>query len=207
MITIKFVSSMIKLFIMRFYNLLLRTLGYTRVYDLDTECDITIFYYLIRFLSTINLPLKLDITYERLGICTYINGRYMRYICYNTKLLGVIKSEKNLSSKNYHTVKKIELIPITENIQKKQKGQYKHINNNDRIDITQAKNQLYDVDNFTRPYDMIKFCQIADNVFITYDKIDRYISNNIKSIIIYREYFDDDLMEFIKTSEEITIQK
>lgn len=119
MITITFVISMIKLYIyifaMRLYNLLLKTLGYTRVYDLNEERDITLFYYLIRFLSTINITinhsLKFDITYEKLGVCTYINGRYMRYVCYDTKLLSVIKSEKYISSKKYHTVKKIELIP------------------------------------------------------------------------------------------------
>src|SRR5579872_623769 len=90
MITIKFGFSMIKLYIyiyvMKLYNLILKSLGYTRVYDLDSEHDITLFYYLIRFLSTIRLPLKLDITYERLGVCTYINGKYTRYVCYNTNL-------------------------------------------------------------------------------------------------------------------------
>lgn len=80
-----------------------------------------------------------------------------------------------------------------------------HYDKNNRIDITQVKNQLYDIDNFTRPYDMIKFCHITDNIFKTYDRFDKYMCDNIRSIIIYREYFDDDLMEFIETSEEITM--
>ena len=48
-----------------------------------------------------------NITYPRLGICTFINGKYVRYVCYNTKILNVIKDTKYISSKNYHSINKI----------------------------------------------------------------------------------------------------
>jgi len=218
------IFSMIKMYIhiymTRTINYVLRSLGYTRVYDLDSGEDLTIFYHVLKTLPILNLPITFDITYQRLGICTYIDKKYVRYVCYNTKLLSVIKTQNDLSSKHYHSIKKIELIPlsnylkdnsskdtisedtVSEDNNSKRLSEIKQ----NRIDMTDAKNHLYDVGNFTRLNDVIRFYQIINNVFATYDAYDKYMKENIKSINIHREYFDDDLIEFIKSQEKVYIE-
>lgn len=199
-----FICSIIKLYmniyIMRMINYVLKSLGYTRIYDLDTGDDLTIFYHVIKLLPILRLPCTFDITYQRLGICTYINEKYVRYVCYNTKLLSVIKMQNDLSSKHYHSIKKIELIPLMQDTGDTLADSVKH------IDMTAAKNQLYDVGTFTRPNDVIRFYQIMNNVFGTYDTYDKYTRDNIKSILIHREHFDDDLVEFIESCEEVYVE-
>jgi hypothetical protein len=190
------IKMYIHIYTIRIINYILRIFGYTRVYDLDSGNDLTIIYHIIKIIPHINLPITFDITYQRLGICTYIDEKYVRYVCYNTKLLSIIKNSNELSSKKYHSIKKIELIPLTKDT----------INDNNIIDITSAKNQLYDVGNFTRFYDVIRFYQIINNVFATYDTYDKYMSENMKSIYIHREYFDENLLEFINSYEEVYIE-
>lgn len=177
----------------RIVNFILRFLGYTRIYDLKSGQELTLFYHGVRIVSLLKLPLTFDITYSCLGVCTYSDDRYMRYVCYDTKLLSAIKEKNSLSSKHYHSIKKIELVLIQTQ------------NDSDTIDVTVAKDQLYDV-NFTRPYDVIKFYQIIHNVFETYDLFDEYVTHNINSIRIHREQFDDDLVEFVTTIEEVYIR-
>lgn len=212
-----FLYLMIKLYmhvyIMRLINYVLRSMGYTRIYDLDTGDDLTIFYHIIKLLPTLNLPLSFDVTYQRLGICTYINKNYVRYVCYDTKLSNAVKTEKEISSKHYHSVKKIELIYLThkdlvsdntsDNISE---DSSEDICISKRIDMTASKHQLYDVGNFTRPNDIIRFYQIMNNIFKTYDTYDKYMLENIKSIYIHREYFDEDLVEFVNSYEEVYIE-
>jgi len=181
----------LRIYFSRFFNFIMRLLGYTRIYDLESGQELTMFYHGIRILSLLKLPLFFDITYPCLGICTYSDDRYMRYVCYDTKLLSAVKEKNILSSKHYHSIKKIELINVRDDPE--------------LIDVTIAKDQLYDV-SFTRPYDVIRFYQIIHNVFKTYDSFDKYVTNNINSIRIHREQFDDDMLEFVTTIEEVYIR-
>jgi hypothetical protein len=69
----------------------------------------------------------------------------------------------------------------------------------DMIDITNAKNHLYDVSNFTRPVDMVRFFKIMNGM----NNMSNLYENGI--VVTTREYFDDSLLEFIVSREDVTL--
>ena len=79
------------------------------------------------------------------------------------------------------------------------------INSNDDSievdDVTSAKNHFHDVENYTRPIDIIEFYHIINGSTYKFNDI----KTGRKSIIIQREYFDDNILEFISSREEIKI--
>ncbi|VBB18350.1 putaive hydrogenase [Yasminevirus sp. GU-2018] len=185
LLALSYAKLYIYLFLLKCVNVVLKQLGYTRVYDLTTGADLTMMYYAFKFLEKSNLPVSVDVSYSRLGVCTYIGDKYVRYVCYDSKITNVIRSENIMSSKNYHTIKKIE-----------------HLVNEDNensvcvVDVTDSKYQLYDINNFTRPEDVVRFYSVMNG-----HGLDAFCKNS--SIRIQREYFDDDMMEFISVSEEV----
>ncbi len=172
---LKYMIICVKISYFRFYNFVLRILGYTRVYDIETNADLTFLYYALKIFNKY-CAFGIDITYRKIGVCKYQDNKYTRFVCYNKHILE-IENEK-LSSKNYHTIKKIELI-----------GPMKSIN------VTDAKNNFYDIESHTDLCDMIKFYKIYSGKKI----------NTSEKILITREYFDEDLLELITTQEEINV--
>jgi hypothetical protein len=161
----------------------LRLMGYTRVYDLETGHDLTVQYHFMKFISQINLPIKFDISYPYVGVCSYVDNRYVRFVKYDCKLSSVVQNispEKNLTMGRYMDIKKIELIKNTET-----------------IDVTDCKINLYDVGGYTRIVDVVKFYATMTGLSIDDEKY---------SIRIVREKFDQDLLEFITSSEEVFIE-
>jgi hypothetical protein len=172
---------------LRIVNVLLRVFGYTRVYDVQNEKDITFFYYLLRSIHGLKLPVSVDFSYPILGVCTYNNDCYIKYICYNEKLSKVEKIKKSImSSNNYDSIKKIELLNYngTDNI---------------KIDVTEAKYNFYDIEHFTDPYDMISFYRLYTGDLI----LNPNVKGNISTVLFTREDFDDSLLETVITYEEI----
>lgn len=166
----------VNIFYTRFINFILKKLKYTRVYDLKLCQDVSIIYYFISYISR-NFSFALDISYPVLGVCTFVGDRYVRYICYDTKLTEIIKNT-NPSSKNYHSIKKIELI-----------------HNGTVQNVTESKHNFYDYD-YTNITDVVKF----------YVLINGYLCDDYDSSTVHveREYFDDELFEFITIHEEIS---
>jgi hypothetical protein len=156
-------------------NHILCFLDYVRIYDIEKGIDITIIYYLIKHLLIID-----DMKYSKIGVCKYVNNKYVRYICYDTKLSD-IRNIKLCASK-YFDIKKIEI---------KTSDSYKY-------DITLAKNNFYNtVDHHNIDIrDIVRFYQIINNL---------YFKNEI-SICVSKEFFDDDSLEFIKMYDEMYIR-
>lgn len=188
---LKYVLTFVGIITMNFINMILRFLGYIRVYDIQFEDDVTFLYYFLKLINQFGLVI--DITYPKLGICRYINNKYVRYICYEEKLQSIEKISNNYSSKNYHYIKKIEIIfRMNDNLES---------NEIMRIDVTNAKNNLYDLNNdFTDMSDIVRFYKVITGSF----KIDP--NNNNISIFVTREKFDDNLLEFITTYDEVQFQ-
>lgn len=177
-----YIKLLIHIFFLKYINIILKYLIHIRVYDLVTNDNLTITYYSAKFLAMLNCQLSFNYIYPCIGVCTYIEDRYVRYICYNTKITDVIKPETALSSKNYHTIKKMELITKSK------------INTSyDIFDVTDAKNQLYDVNNFTKLIDVVRFYKRTRSHI---NNIDMLCENNL--IRIQREYFDDNLLELVR---------
>lgn len=172
---------------LRIVNVLLRVFGYTRVYDIQNGKDITFFYYLLRSVLRLKLPVSVDFVYPILGVCTYNNDCYIRYICYNEKLSAVEKKKKSkMSSNNYESIKKIELL------------NYDGVSNI-KIDVTEAKYNFYDIEYFTDPYDMITFYRLYTGDLL----LNPTAKGNISTVLFTREDFDDSLLETVTTYEEI----
>jgi hypothetical protein len=180
----------------------------------------------------------IDVTYPKIGVCRYVDNRYIRYICYNKKLLGIENKSLKFSAKHYLDIKKIEMITKDKN------------NNVTKTDITNAKYNFFDnayfvekntteSDNnttqsgllagqssantsdmnisningitsvnefpmkFTDFSDIIKFYQTINFFKYNFDTKpgNKYDANS--TIHIIRERFDDELLEFITTREEI----
>lgn len=166
---------------------------YVRIYDLNTGKDMTLPYYIYNcFGRKIAEYIYGELIYEHhytLGVCSYCDDRYIRYIVYFAKLMDVVLShddaKKRITSAKYHDIKKIELL--------------KHntkTNENITVDVTKAKSGFYDISNtHTRISDVVKFFRIIKGEY----RFDRYTENRIK---IQREYYDDDLDDLIELTEE-----
>jgi hypothetical protein len=180
----------VKVVFLKLTNILLRVFGCTRVYDISNKKDITFFYHLLKYTSKYNVPFVVDFTYPKLGVCTFNNGRYVRYICYNERLSKIENRKFKICSNGYDSVKKIELL-------------YRDNEKEIKTDMTDSKNNFYDIDFFTDPYDMIRFYKLCtgDHLIESYMNIDQNYST--KSILFTREDFDDSLLEYVKTFEEI----
>lgn len=177
-----------------FINILLRAFGCTRVYNIKTNKDDTVLYYLLKYASRLQIPYILDIVYPVVGVCTYYQNHYVRYICYNQKLSGIESKKFNISSKNYDSVKKIVIV-------EKYNDSIKH----NSTDLTNSKENLYDIDYATDICDIIKFYRLYTGKYL----IDKYKASDAKSndiskiIIVSRENFNNELLEHITTHEEI----
>jgi hypothetical protein len=159
-------------------NYLLRILGYRRVYDIETGIDLTSIYYCLTYVKSFGI--NLDIKYSKLGISRYIDDRYTRYICYDHYLSEI--DNIMLSSKKYHDIKKIEI---------KDNGRL-------LLDVTKAKNNFYDNGFATSIRDMIKFYLVTSGKNLD-------ILTKSSSIVITREFFDDDQLELVTAHEEIYV--
>lgn len=113
--------------------------------------------------------------YAKIGVCRYLKNKYVRYICYNMKLSDI--RYMKLDTLNGEKYFDIKKIEIN------------------NTDITEAKANFYNLDNnYVDIGDIIKFYQILNN-----------INSTISSIKITKETFDDEIMEFITTTETINI--
>jgi hypothetical protein len=179
---------------LRLTNILLRVFGYTRVYDIQNGKDITLFYYVLRSVLKLNLPIVVDFAYPILGVCTYDHDRYIRYICYNEKLSKIESKKYRISQNNYNSIKKIELLDYNGSDNTKI----------DAIDVTDAKYNFYDIEHFTDPYDMIRFYRIHNgDLLLNPDTT----NGTTKTVLFTREDFDDSLLETVTTYEEICRQE
>jgi hypothetical protein len=185
---IKYILMLFVCIFTNFVNMILRFIGLVHVYDIENGDNITFVYYILRLLALLNV--SIDIVYPKLGICKYINNKYVRYICYDTNL-SQINDKLNLLSKNYHDIKRIELLVKTNKVTDDKFP---------RIDVTNAKNNFFDLDNtITDLSDVVKFYLIMKkNTIALPANFER-----INSIIITRENFNDELLEFITTYTEI----
>lgn len=206
------------------FNTILRTLGYVRVYDIQSGADLTIMYYLLKNVNKFGPGIGIDITYPKLGVCRYVGNRYTKYICYDSKLLEVDVITTSFSAKNYHDIKKIEIITKSKNSDKIVR----------HVDVTKAKVNFFDSNyfaeiskkslqrlehnttelencilensdvtpmRFTEIFDIVKFYQTVNYpVGIVDNK-----SDEDRTIVVTREKFDDDLLEFITTYEELSL--
>lgn len=212
------------------FNNILRLFGYVRVYDIQNGADLTIMYYLLKNVNRLGPGIGIDITYPKLGVCRYVDNRYTRYICYDSKLLEIDHVSTYLSAKNYHDIKKIEIVrrsKSTDNVVSE-------------IDVTKAKINFFDSNHFaeipkreqkniqdqkqgpdtvissgviledtnktpmrfTEVFDIIKFYQTVNypqGIVDVNPEEDR-------TIRITREKFDDELLEFITTHEELQLK-
>ena len=156
-------------------------------------------YSVYHILRTLNrLGVLIDISYPVVGVCRYIDNRYVRYICYDQRLtestfdLDASDSSdaQRLVSKNYHDVVRMEIL-------------VKDIKDDEirRIDVTKAKNNFYDLDySFANIFDIVKFHLLIKNDSKVFESLPIV---NKKTILITREKFDDELLEFVKTHDEI----
>lgn len=175
-----------------FFNMILKFIGYTRIYDIHNNEDLTLIYHILKLLNRLGVPI--DISYPVVGVCRYIDNRYVRYVCYDHQLTESImdfdsSDTLRLKSENYHDIVKMEIL-------------IKDINDDEikRIDVTKAKNNFYDLDrSFTNIFDIVKFYLLTNDskIFASLPIV------NKKTILITREKFDDELLEFLKTYDEI----
>lgn len=184
---IKYILLLLGIVFINFINMILRFFKTICIYDVQNGDDITIIYYFLKLLSF--LKINVCIIYPKIGVCRYIDNKYVRYICYDSNLLRISYKPKmnlDLIPKNYDDIKKIELILETFE-------QHKLI----KIDVTNAKNNFYDFHNtITNLSDIVKFYLIIEKKSIV-------MPEKINSIIITRETFNDDLLEFVTTYTEI----
>lgn len=165
------------IFGIRIFNLIFRISGYTKVYDLNSGIDITVIYWIVKIFS--QMQKNNDMIYSCLGVCTSVNGKYVRYVCYNTGLSKI--TNFNLSSKKYQNIKKIEIE-----------------NNSKIIDVTDSIKNFYDCNNFTRFIEIIRFYKIINKQY--FESLQLF--GKIK-IIIHREYYDPKIKDIIYTQEII----
>lgn len=174
----------VRIICIKIVNYITWVFGFTRVYDLQNCVEITLLYHILKLVSKFNLPINIDMSYPKLGICTYDNDRYVRYICYDEKLSALEKRKKNISAKKYHDIKRIELVDRSRQTDKHR-------------DVTDAKLNFYDVDYFTDPFDMVRFYQLyRGDINLIYRECSDI------SIVFTREIFDDNLLEFVVSHEE-----
>lgn len=181
----------VKILFIKLINVLSRVFGFIRVYDIHKNKDITMFFYALKYFLKLKLPVKIDFSCPVLGICAYDNGRYVRYICYNKKLSKVGNKRCRISSINYDSIKKIEII------------EYDDDEKEFITDVTAAKNDFNDVNFYTNEYDMIKFHYLytGESLLNTNDTK----CKKPKIILLTREFFDNDLLEVITLYEEIYV--
>jgi hypothetical protein len=222
----KYIQSIFIFFINDVLNNVLKFMGYVRVYDINTGSDLTLLYYLLKYFRKKIPEIGLDISYPKLGVCRYVDNRYTRYICYDSKLLDIDHITTCLSAKNYYDIKSIYII-------KKSKKDDIVLS---QSDVTKAKKHFYDstyfaeisaiskkkyeneeikniLDNsdktplrFTKIKDIIKFYKRLNfNFFMNKNISESNILDSENEIIIRitREKFDDDLLEFVTTYEEV----
>lgn len=211
-------------------NNILRLMGYMRVYDIENDSDLTIVYYLLKNLNKISQGPEIDITYPKLGVCRYVGDKYKRYICYDAKLLEIDHITIMFSAKKYYDIKKIDIIcrnkkNIVQEIDVTNAKSNFYDNNYfscikphdemeaftdnsaDAFSSTDKNNMSYENKNVsmrsTEILDIIKFYQTINGSLGIIDKK----LYNIMSIRVFREIFDDDLLEFVTTCEEIYLTK
>ncbi len=192
---IKYVITMMQIIFMNFVNMILRFLGYTRIYDIQNGRDLTIIYYLLKYIN--KLGINIDISYPKLGICEYVDGKFIRYIRYDERLSESSRLNcigPNFSSKNYHDIKRIDMIVKTDNNCPREIV---------RVDITDAKKNFFDLNNFTDISDIVRFYLTTTNQNPLINSIKTINSYKNKTILITREKFDDEILEFITTCTEI----
>jgi len=193
LIVIKTVFLYMYIFCTHLINHVLEYFKYVRIYDLETGNDMTLPYHIYKYFGKYKATYIYGSSeYEKLytlGICSYCDDRYIRYIMYSTKLTDAVLSHDDakhtITSAKYHDIKKMELLKINTDI-----------NEEIIIDVTKAKSGFYDINNtHTRISDIVKFFRIIKGEYI----FDKYTENKIK---IQREYYDDDLDDLIVITEE-----
>ena len=172
-------------------NYILGTLGYQRMYDIDTGSDLTFIYYALNILSIMGFRniFGFDSVRNRIGICKNTKEKYIRYILYN-KRISETKEKPEITLMKYHDIIKIEI---------------KQNKNNDHhpIDITEAKKNYYEAKKINdlnktereKMSDMINFYLLTKNVK----------ANLPEEVIVTRKYFDDVLFKHTLTTEIINI--
>lgn len=193
LIVIKTVILYMYIFCTHLINHILEYFKYVRIYDLENGNDMTLPYYIYKCLGRVKASYIYGSSkYEKhytLGVCSYCDDRYIRYIMYSTKLTDAVLShddaKQKITSAKYHDIKKIELLKFNSDT-----------NEEIIIDVTKAKSGFYDITNtHTRISDIVKFFRIIKGEYI----FDKYTENKIK---IQREYYDDDLDDLIVITEE-----
>jgi hypothetical protein len=93
-----------------FFNMILKFIGYTRIYDVQNNADLTLIYHILKLFNRLGVPI--NISYPVTGVCRYIDNRYVRYICYDNQLTEIdtnLSDSSQLVSKNYHDIVKMEI--------------------------------------------------------------------------------------------------
>lgn len=222
----------IRFMIMSIFNNTLRLMGYVRVYDIQNGSDLTFMYYLLKNVNKLGpgSGIGIDITYPKLGVCRYVDSRYTRYICYDSKILDIDHISTNFSAKNYHDIKKIEIITKTKNTEEitseldvtksktnffdsshfaeiSRRNHKKDINDSNDPNTMKSQGMILDSTDktpmrFTEIFDVIKFYQTVN---YPHEIIDTNLEED-RTIRVTREKFDDDLLEFITTCEEVQLK-
>lgn len=201
----------IKFKIIEFINKILYIMGYIRIYDIQNQNEITLLYFCLKIMG-IYLPFKLDISYPKIGVCRYIDNKYIRYICYDCKLTDIDNKYILLSSKKYHNITKIQILSNTRelisDLTNSKLNFYdtnyfselskKTIHSNKTINSENTKQILNDMD--TRP---IKQTYIFDIIIFYLLLSKKNVLKDTNIVKITREYIDDDTFEHQITHEEI----
>lgn len=174
-------------------NYIFNTIGYIRIYDLHSGYELTFIYFLLKIIKKFGYKIKLN--YSHVGVCRYVNNRFVRYICYDIKLNNINKNIYEYNSKNYHNIKKIELIT-------KKKNTNKIISN---INVTPAKTNFYDQQNkssliHTTISDVVKFYLLLNSYYFNINIL--YNNKNDNYIRITKKKFNNDTLENDITFEE-----
>lgn len=174
-------SIYLKLILKYIYNNFFYYMGYTKVYDLENKKDITLLYHINKYIF--KKLFTVEYRYSKLGIAKFIDGVYYRFICYDIFLMDIDNINKEmLSSKKFH-----DIIKIT------------HMDENNIIkyNLTNAKNNFYDINNTSSLNDMI--------IFYNLSKISKNIYKKNDKIKVTREYFNTEILEHIVTHELFTL--
>jgi hypothetical protein len=196
----------IKFKIIELINKLLCIIGYIRIYDIQNQNEITLLYFLLKIIEKY-LPFKIDISYSKIGVCKYINNKYVRYICYDCKLTDINNTNIRLSSKIYHNITKIQLLSNTREF---------------IYDLTNSKLNFYDTNYFSELSNKTLHLNKTTNQILNnmdtlpikqtyiFDVIIFYLLLSKKNVlkdtnivILTREYIDDDTFEHQIIHEEI----